>query len=216
MAIHHFRYSDWDGTQSLPDFTADDLLENMADDLLRGGDPERALRNLMRRGFELPDGRRFEGMRRLLERMREYRQDTFSRYDPNGVIDRVREELENILRTERSEIDRRHDQSSSSPGETSDPSQSGSQSPSSQEQSGRQNAQQGERAQGQAGSQNSEQQAGDGQQSDGQQAGQGQQGSGQQQGAQQGSRQAPTGSGSQAGRGQSGQGAGSAPEGSEF
>lgn len=112
MAIHHYRYSNWDGSQDVPDFSADDLLESMADDLLRGGDPERALRNLMRRGFELPDGRRFQGMQRLLQQMREYRQDAFSRYDPNGIIDSIREQLEEILRTERSEIDRRHDQMS--------------------------------------------------------------------------------------------------------
>lgn len=107
MAIHSFRYSDWDGSQNVPDFTADDLLETMADDLLRGGDPERALRNLMRRGFQLPDGRSFQGMQRLLQQMREYRQDVFSRYDPNGIVDQVREKLEEILGTEREEIDSR-------------------------------------------------------------------------------------------------------------
>src|SRR5689334_6813638 len=107
MAIHSFRYSTWDGSQTIPDFTADDLLESMADDLLRGGDPERALRSLMRRGFQLPDGRSFQGMQRLLREMREYRQDVFSRYDPNGIIDQVREKLEEILGTERGEIQRR-------------------------------------------------------------------------------------------------------------
>lgn len=104
MASRSFRYSDWDGSQSVPDFSADDLLESMSDDLLRGGDPEQALRNLMRRGFELPDGRRFQGMQRLMQQMREYRKDAFSRYDPNGVVDRVREQLDEILRMERGEI----------------------------------------------------------------------------------------------------------------
>lgn len=108
MAIHEYRYSHWDGSQQGPDFTADDLLENMADDLLRGGDPERALRNMMKRGFRLPDGRRFDGMQQLHRQMREYRQDVFSRYDPNGIIDRVREQLEAILRTEHEEIEHRH------------------------------------------------------------------------------------------------------------
>src|SRR5579884_2995750 len=107
MATQHFRYSYWDGTQEIPDFTADDLLESMADDLLLGGDPERALRNLLRRGFQLPDGRRFDGLQRLLRQMREYRQDAFSRYDPNGMVDQIREQLESIVQTEREEIDRR-------------------------------------------------------------------------------------------------------------
>ena len=69
MALHNYRYSRWDGSQDVPDFTADDLLEKMSDDLLRGGDPQRALRNLMRRGFELPDGRRFQGLQPGREKM---------------------------------------------------------------------------------------------------------------------------------------------------
>src|SRR5579864_5245876 len=107
MAIHNYRYSLWDGSQELPDFTADDMLQKMADDLLRGGDPERALRDLLRRGFRLPDGRRFEGIHRLLQQMREYRQGVFSRYDPNNMVDAVRERLERILELERGEIDQR-------------------------------------------------------------------------------------------------------------
>ena len=126
MAIHHFRYSMWDGSQDVPDFTADDVLEKMADDLLRGGDPERALRNLMRRGFQLPDGRRFEGMQRLLQQMREYRQDMFSRYDPNGIVDSVRERLEEILQLEREEIGRRHETGSAQSDASGNQPQSGS------------------------------------------------------------------------------------------
>ena len=48
MATHNYRYSMWDGSQDVPDFSADDLLEKMADDLPRAGDPEQALRHLPR------------------------------------------------------------------------------------------------------------------------------------------------------------------------
>src|SRR5579859_3301534 len=123
MATHpFFRYSMWDGSQTVPNFTADELLETMADDLLRGGDPERSLRSMMNRGFRLPDGRRFEGMRRLQQQMREYRQEVFSRYDPNGLVDQIRGELNKILAMEREEIAERHekadghDQSQGEPG----------------------------------------------------------------------------------------------------
>lgn len=109
MATNRYQYSMWDGSQEVPDFSADDLLENMADDLLRGGDPERALRNLLKRGFRLPDGRRFDGLKRLLRQMQEHREKTFSRYDPNGVVDRIREQLEAIVQMERDEIDRRRE-----------------------------------------------------------------------------------------------------------
>jgi uncharacterized protein with von Willebrand factor type A (vWA) domain len=107
MAIHNFRYSMWDGSQHVPDFSADELLQSMADDLLRGGDPEQALRDMMKRGFRLPDGRRFDGMKRLHQQMREYRKDVFSRYDPNGLVDAVREKLDRILDLEHHEIDDR-------------------------------------------------------------------------------------------------------------
>jgi uncharacterized protein with von Willebrand factor type A (vWA) domain len=79
----------------------------MADDLLRVGYPEQALRDLMKRGFRLPDGRRFDGMKRLHQQMRQYRQDVFSRYDPNGIVDQIREQLDRILELERGEIDER-------------------------------------------------------------------------------------------------------------
>ena len=124
MAIHEYRYSQWDGSQQVPDFTADDLLESMADDLLRGGDPERALRTMMKRGFRLPDGRRFEGMQRLHRQMREYRQDVFSRYDPNGIVDRIREQLDAILRTEEEEIARRHPHADDSAPDGNEPASS--------------------------------------------------------------------------------------------
>jgi uncharacterized protein with von Willebrand factor type A (vWA) domain len=115
MALHHFRYSQWDGSQDVPDFDSDEILESMSDDLLRGGDPQQALRNLLRRGFRLPDGRRFDGMQRLLQRMQEYRHKATSRYDPNGMVDSIREELEKILQTEREEIASRRDAASPTP-----------------------------------------------------------------------------------------------------
>ncbi|MDQ2743120.1 MAG: hypothetical protein M3Z66_12615, partial [Chloroflexota bacterium] len=128
MAIHHYEYSQWDGSQNVPDFSAEELLENMADDLLRGGDPERALRNMMRRGFRLPDGRRFDGMKQLRKQMQEYRQDVFSRYDPNNMIDAIRQQLDEILQTERTELDRRQPDNQSPPSDNASPNSPQSQS----------------------------------------------------------------------------------------
>jgi uncharacterized protein with von Willebrand factor type A (vWA) domain len=120
MALHSYRYSDWDGTQEIAEFTADEVLENMADDLLRGGDPEKALRDLLRRGFRLPDGRRFQGVQRLLREMERYRQEAFSRYDPNGLVEAVRQQLDEIVGTERGEIQRRSGAERDFPGPSTD------------------------------------------------------------------------------------------------
>ena len=102
-----FQYSAWDGTQEVPDFSADDILDQLADDLLRAGDPRKALRNLLQRGFTLPDGRRFDGLRRLLQQMQREREAMLDRYDPSRMIDSIREKLDEIISMEREDIENR-------------------------------------------------------------------------------------------------------------
>ena len=68
------RYSRWDGSQSLPEFDADDLLAAMADDLVADGDVRRALERLLRQGFRTRDGEQVPGLRDLLARLRRERQ----------------------------------------------------------------------------------------------------------------------------------------------
>ena len=43
-----FRYTRWDGSQRLPDIHADDVLDELSDDLMEDGDIEDALMRLMR------------------------------------------------------------------------------------------------------------------------------------------------------------------------
>ena len=45
--VVRFRYSVWDGTQDVPEFGADDILDSLTDDLMNFGDLQHALRNLM-------------------------------------------------------------------------------------------------------------------------------------------------------------------------
>jgi uncharacterized protein with von Willebrand factor type A (vWA) domain len=106
------RYSAWDGTQEIPEFSADEILDQLADDLLRAGDPRKALRNLLQRGFTLPDGRRFDGLRRLIQQMERERQSMLERFDPSRTTDAVREQLEAIIRQERNGIQARRDEDS--------------------------------------------------------------------------------------------------------
>ena len=49
------RFSRWDGSQSVPDLTADEIVEALADDLLEEGDVAEALRRLMERGWRSGD-----------------------------------------------------------------------------------------------------------------------------------------------------------------
>lgn len=95
-----FRYSAWDGTQSVADLDADDLLGELADDVITHGDLEAALRRMLRDGFTTPDGDRVDGLRELLERLAERRRELLERYDPDGVIDDVRRRLDEIVADE--------------------------------------------------------------------------------------------------------------------
>ena len=45
------RYSQWDGSQAVPDLAADEILDALADDMMAEGDLEAALRRLMERGW---------------------------------------------------------------------------------------------------------------------------------------------------------------------
>lgn len=103
---YRFRYSRWDGTQNIDAFTADELLEAMADDLLAEGDVNRALQRLFRWGMDRPDAR-MPGFRELLERLREQRRQLLQRYDPGSVLEDLTRRLEDVIQTERAGIERR-------------------------------------------------------------------------------------------------------------
>ena len=62
-----YRYSRWDGSQQLPAFDADDVLEALSDDLLAEGDVRRALQRLMQRGMRGTRGGDVQGLRRRIE-----------------------------------------------------------------------------------------------------------------------------------------------------
>jgi uncharacterized protein with von Willebrand factor type A (vWA) domain len=104
-----FRYVRWDGRQRIDDLTADDVLAELSDDLLAESDLGAALARLLRRGMPGQSGR-FDGMRGLndlLRRLDEAREDLLSRYQLNDVLSDIREELSEIVTTERRTVERR-------------------------------------------------------------------------------------------------------------
>jgi uncharacterized protein with von Willebrand factor type A (vWA) domain len=114
MPSQHFRYSRWDGTQVGFDLDADALLEEMTDDLLYHGDLNAALRRMMQQGFQDRDGNRLQGMREMLERLRERRREFLDRYDLGGVYEDIANQLDEIVEQEREGIDRRLDEARTS------------------------------------------------------------------------------------------------------
>jgi uncharacterized protein with von Willebrand factor type A (vWA) domain len=110
---NRYGYSRWDGTQRIEGLDADDILDALSDDYMEGGSLQQALQRLMREGMRTEDGRRTMGLREMLERMRNQRNQQLNRYNmASGVMDDLREKLEEIKQLERQGIQRRLDDTS--------------------------------------------------------------------------------------------------------
>ncbi len=80
-----FTYSRWDGTQTGFSMDADELLAEMTDDLMYHGDVNAALRRLMREGMTDKDGNRIEGLREMMDKIRQRRKEIEESGDLGGV-----------------------------------------------------------------------------------------------------------------------------------
>lgn len=96
-----YRYSEWDGTQSIPGLDADKVLEALSDDIMNFGDLQHALRNLMQRGMRNQQGDRMQGLRDLLQKLRQQRRQRLDQFDLGGVMEDLKRQLEEILQMER-------------------------------------------------------------------------------------------------------------------
>ena len=100
-----WEYRRWDGTQRGFEDEVDALFSELADDLLYHGDPDAALRRLLTSGFERPDGERVQGLRELMERLRQQRQEELDRGDLGGAFDEIARELDEVLSEERAGLE---------------------------------------------------------------------------------------------------------------
>lgn len=102
----HFTYSRWDGSQTGFDVDADQIFDQLSDDLLYHGDVNSALRRMMQGGMTDRDGRQMQGIREMLERLRERREEILDKYDLGGAFDDIAEQLRDVVDQERSALDR--------------------------------------------------------------------------------------------------------------
>src|SRR5450755_2410130 len=102
---NRYGYSRWDGTQNIEGLEADDVLKALSDDYLENGNLQKAMRRLMQNGIPKDNGNKTMGLRELMERMREQRNQQLNRYNmASGVMDDLREKLEEIKQLEREGI----------------------------------------------------------------------------------------------------------------
>ena len=105
------KYRRWDGSQDVPDLTADEIVDAMADDVLEHGDVGEALRRLMERGLRASDPSRgdLRGLRDLLDRLRERREEILRQGSLADPLADVRRELDEIVEAERAGVQQRLD-----------------------------------------------------------------------------------------------------------
>src|ERR1700687_4455838 len=96
-----FRYSRWDGSQKLDDLDAGDVLDALSDDLMNYGDLHAALQRLMRGG-----SRNMRGLEQLLKQRREAREKELGRYTLDSTVEQLREQVQDVVDTERAGIER--------------------------------------------------------------------------------------------------------------
>ncbi len=108
------RFSRWDGSQRVPDLGADEIMDELADDVLAEGDLAEALRRLMERGWRSGDPTRpdLAGLRELMDRLERRREQALERYGLGDVLGDIRRELDDIVATERTGVERRLEEAS--------------------------------------------------------------------------------------------------------
>jgi uncharacterized protein with von Willebrand factor type A (vWA) domain len=99
-----FTYSRWDGTQTGFELDADAAFDELTDELLYHGDVNAALRKMMQEGMRDRDGNQMQGLRELLEQLREERQNRLDQHDLGGVYDEINDELNDLIDEERHAI----------------------------------------------------------------------------------------------------------------
>jgi uncharacterized protein with von Willebrand factor type A (vWA) domain len=105
--VTRYRYTEWDGTQEIPPLDPDDVLNALTDDLMNFGDLQHALRNLLQRGMRNPMGDRTQGLRDLLQQLRQQRRQNLDRFNLSSAFEDIQKRLEEILEKERETLERR-------------------------------------------------------------------------------------------------------------
>ena len=104
------RYSPWDGSQVGFEFDALDVFAELTDDLAYHGDVMGALRRLLQDGMTSPDGHRIQGLREILEQLRELRQSREEQFSLGGEFEQIAQDLREIIATERAALNERFEQ----------------------------------------------------------------------------------------------------------
>jgi uncharacterized protein with von Willebrand factor type A (vWA) domain len=104
---HHLfqssQYVEWDETLEQK-LSPDDLIDALAEDVLRDGNLDLSLQRAFRWGTQWDNG---QGLNDLLQRLRQQRQELLDKFDFGSSLDDIRERLDDIIRREKDTLDDR-------------------------------------------------------------------------------------------------------------
>jgi uncharacterized protein with von Willebrand factor type A (vWA) domain len=103
-----YRYSEWDGTQNIPELDKDELMDELAKGLMQDGNLSYSLWKMQRQGFQ-GQGRRLPGLQELLQRLKRAKQRQLDKYNLSSIMEDIKQKLEDILKTERDGIQKKLD-----------------------------------------------------------------------------------------------------------
>lgn len=93
-----YRYFEWTTTPS-EQFSGDQLMDALSDYLTEDGDISRAMQMAMQRGMSSGD-QKMEGVRDMLEQLRQRKQQQLEKYDLNSLLNELRNRLDTLLQQE--------------------------------------------------------------------------------------------------------------------
>ena len=94
------KFSQWDGSQSTA-IDAEDVLHQMADDLMDYGNIRWAMRNLFSRGMKIPNGGYRQGLREMMKSLRDRKRERLDQFDMSGIMKDIEKKLKEVLDLER-------------------------------------------------------------------------------------------------------------------
>ena len=95
------RYSSWDGSREPFEVHPEEIMDELSNDLFSDSSVKRALKRLIQRGMESRSGRRTEGIKEMLERLKERRDEHLQKYNLDSIMKTLTERLQDIVGTER-------------------------------------------------------------------------------------------------------------------
>ena len=122
-----YRYSTFDGSQDPFALSDEQLMDELSDELMQHGDVQRAMRRLLQRGMRGQDNQQdLMGLRDMMRKLRENRQQYLDKYNLSSVMEELKEKLQEVIDIEKDGLQKRIPEDQPNPSNINDQPPNGS------------------------------------------------------------------------------------------